>query len=117
MGSGLSAPDAGVQVMLIGAGAFSRSRTGPHTTAFARCTPFLKEFSSRRVFLSAQPSLSIPTHRDTFQLTPFDSAPQTAERSCNASIGTPNSRRSRRTPPATSRCTPPRGSREGTSTR
>ena len=75
MGSGLSAPDAGVQVMLIGAGAFSRSRTGPHTTAFARCTPFLKEFSSRRVFLSAQPSLSIPTHRDTFQLTPFDSAP------------------------------------------
>jgi hypothetical protein len=36
-------------------------RTGPHTTAFALCTPFLEDFLSRRSFLCAQPSLlSIP---------------------------------------------------------
>jgi hypothetical protein len=36
-------------------------RTGPHTTAFALCTPFLEDFLSRRSFLCAHPSLlSIP---------------------------------------------------------
>jgi hypothetical protein len=35
--------------------------SGPHTTAFALCTPFLEDFTSRRSFLSARPSLlSIP---------------------------------------------------------
>jgi undecaprenyl pyrophosphate synthase len=57
------------------------SHTGSRTTASARCTPILKDFISRRVFLSARhPSpLSIPTHlRDAFQLlqlTPLNSTP------------------------------------------
>ena len=42
--------------------------TGPHTTAFARCTPFLEDFISRRSFLSAHlPSVSNPA-RDAFRL-------------------------------------------------
>ncbi|EEH53060.1 uncharacterized protein MICPUCDRAFT_52835 [Micromonas pusilla CCMP1545] len=42
--------------------------TGSRTTASAWCTPILKEFVSRRLFLSAHPSLTIPTHLDAFQL-------------------------------------------------
>ena len=46
------------------------SHTGPHTTAFAWCTPILEDFLSRRSFRSAHPSLSlsIPDLRDAFQL-------------------------------------------------
>jgi transcription initiation factor TFIIE subunit alpha len=42
--------------------------TGSRTTASAWCTPILEEFVSRRLFLSAHPSLTIPTHLDAFQL-------------------------------------------------
>ena len=41
--------------------------TAPHTTPFARWTPFLKNFCLTS-FISAHPSLSIPTHLDAFQL-------------------------------------------------
>ena len=41
--------------------------TAPHTTPFARWTPFLKNFCLPS-FISAHPSLSIPTHLDAFQL-------------------------------------------------
>jgi hypothetical protein len=45
------------------------SHAGPRATALAWCTPILKEFLSRRSFLSAQgPSISIPTYLDAFQL-------------------------------------------------
>ena len=58
----------------------ARSRcyyTGPHTTAFAWCTPFLKDFTSRRSFLSAHyPSLlSIPTHPPRRLTTPLLTRP------------------------------------------
>ena len=49
----------------------ARSSIAPvpiRSTASARRAPFLKDFLSRRAFLSAHPSLSIPTHLDTFQL-------------------------------------------------
>ena len=43
--------------------------TGLHTTPSAWWTPILKDFLSRRAFLSAHhPSLSIPTRLDAFQL-------------------------------------------------
>ena len=55
------------------------SHAGPHTTAFARCTPILEDFLSRRSSLSAQgPSVSIPdTPRclSTPLLTPLNAAP------------------------------------------
>ena len=48
--------------------------TGPRTTASAWCTPILKDFLSRRSFVSlrARPSVSIPTRR--LSTPPFDSA-------------------------------------------
>ena len=51
--------------------------TGPHTTAFALCTPFLEDFTSRRSFLSAHyPSLlSIPTHPPRRLTTPLLTRP------------------------------------------
>ena len=75
--------------------------TGSHTTASARWTPILKDFS-RRSSLSAQPSLSIPTHLDAFQrqLTPFNSTPTFARmerpsaRSSSPSRTTTTTRRS-----------------------
>jgi hypothetical protein len=42
--------------------------TGPHTTASARCTPILKDFLSRRSFLSAHPSLLSMSALDAFQI-------------------------------------------------
>ena len=44
--------------------------TGPRTAASARRTPILKDFSlpAYCMFLSANPSLTIPAHLDGFQL-------------------------------------------------
>ena len=48
------------------------SHAGPRTTASARCTPFLEDFSSRRVVCFSPPTTprfhSIPTRLDAFQL-------------------------------------------------
>jgi WD40 repeat protein len=74
--------------------------TGSHTTASARWTPILKDFS-RRSSLSAQPSLSIPA-LGAFQrqLTPFNSTPTFARtevpsaRSSSPSRTTTTTRRS-----------------------
>jgi hypothetical protein len=57
-----------------------RTYAGPHTTAsFARCTPFLEDFTSRRVLCFSpprHPSVSIPTHLalrlSTPRLTPLN---------------------------------------------
>ena len=56
-------------VELPDAQARSGYHAGPHTTAFARCTPILKDFLSRRSSLRPSPRVSsIPTHLDAFQL-------------------------------------------------
>jgi hypothetical protein len=44
--------------------------TGPHTTASAWCTPILKDFLSRRSFLSAHPSVLSMSSLDAFQIHP-----------------------------------------------
>jgi hypothetical protein len=57
--------------------------TGPHTTAFARCTPILEDFRVPRAFLSAHhPSLSILTRLDAFSTPPdaFQFHPDVASR-------------------------------------
>ena len=42
--------------------------TGPHTTASAWSTPFLKDFFCPACLSAHTSLLSIPTHRDAFQL-------------------------------------------------
>ena len=52
-------------------GAFFTLHTGPHTTPFARCTPFLEDFISRRVSPPITPRFQSQSRRT---VTPFNSA-------------------------------------------